>query len=104
MVSITAGGGLNLTKGLAGVTGDIKLSKDGGNAFTSGAATKSVEDESHQAISSYFIGPQAENLDFFKNNLANIVEQLRDIRLKYYPEDGVSSISSLPDCYFLREC
>lgn len=48
-------------------------------------------DVSHQIISSYFIGPQAENLQYFENNIHTILEELRLARNKYYPEDGVSS-------------
>jgi len=86
--SVSIDGAIDLSKGLASVTGGVKLKKDGGNVFTSGATTKSVEDESHQAISSYFIGPQAENLGFFQDNLNTIIEQLRQARLNYYPSDG----------------
>ncbi|KAK6216154.1 hypothetical protein LQW54_003728 [Pestalotiopsis sp. IQ-011] len=43
---------------------------------------------SHQIISSYFIGPQAENLQYFENNIHTILEELRLARNKYYPEDG----------------
>lgn len=53
------------------------------------------EDESHQAISSYFLGPKAENYNFFMKNIVEILEAHRDARLDYFPRDGVSS-SSLP--------
>lgn len=46
-------------------------------------------DLSHQAISAYFIGPQAENLDLFQENIKTILDELRDARLKYFPGDGV---------------
>ncbi|OHE97321.1 hypothetical protein CORC01_07376 [Colletotrichum orchidophilum] len=46
------------------------------------------EDESHQIISSYFIGPQAENLSYFKENISIILEELEGARKSYYPEDG----------------
>ncbi|KAK2753458.1 hypothetical protein FQN54_007848 [Arachnomyces sp. PD_36] len=45
-------------------------------------------DISHQAISAYFIGPQAENLDLFRQNIDTILDEIRDARLKYFPEDG----------------
>lgn len=51
----------------------------------------SHEDVSHQIISSYFIGPQAENLQFFKDNIATILEEQQDARLNYFPHDGVRS-------------
>lgn len=47
-------------------------------------------DVSHQIISSYFIGPQAENLSYFEDNIHTVLEELRLARNKYYPEDGVS--------------
>lgn len=49
----------------------------------------SQEDISHQIISSHFIGPQAENLSYFKHNIDIILEELRRARNNYYPEDGV---------------
>ena len=58
------------------------------NVYT---ATTSQEDTSHQAVSSYFIGPQAENLQYFKDNLEIILEEQRYGRETYFPEDGVSS-------------
>lgn len=48
-----------------------------------------AEDESHQAISSYFLGPRAENYEFFKQNIIEILEGQRDARLDYFPRDGV---------------
>lgn len=47
------------------------------------------EDESHQAISSYFLGPRAENYEYFKKNILEILEGQRDARLDYFPRDGV---------------
>ncbi|KAF2971517.1 hypothetical protein GQX73_g2076 [Xylaria multiplex] len=46
------------------------------------------EDVSHQIISSYFIGPQAENLPYFKDNIDIILEELEKARKNYFPEDG----------------
>ncbi|KAK4693691.1 hypothetical protein P7C71_g3756, partial [Lecanoromycetidae sp. Uapishka_2] len=46
------------------------------------------EDESHQAISSYFLGPKAENYEYFKQNILTILDGQRDARLDYYPRDG----------------
>ncbi|KAK6080365.1 pyridoxal-dependent decarboxylase domain protein [Seiridium cupressi] len=45
-------------------------------------------DVSHQVISSYFIGPQAENLPYFEKNIHTILEELRLARTRYFPEDG----------------
>lgn len=36
------------------------------------------EDESHQAISLYFLGPRAENYEYFKKNMLEILEGQRD--------------------------
>ena len=47
-----------------------------------------VEDESHQVISSYFLGPKAENYEFFKKCIIEILEAQRDARLDYFPRDG----------------
>ena len=47
------------------------------------------DDESHQQISSYFLGPKAENYEFFKRNILTILEGQKDARLDYFPKDGV---------------
>ncbi|KAL8926496.1 MAG: hypothetical protein Q9172_001746 [Xanthocarpia lactea] len=56
-----------------------------GNAYTS---KNSEDDESHQMISSLFLGPHAENYEYFKSNIITILEATRDARLNYFPEDG----------------
>ncbi|OJD39925.1 pyridoxal-dependent decarboxylase domain protein [Diplodia corticola] len=86
--SISANAGIDASKGLRGITGGVELKKDNGNVFTSGGSKKSVEDKSHQAISSYFIGPRAENLAFFKDNMNVILEHFEKGRLDYFPNDG----------------
>ncbi|KAK8120714.1 pyridoxal-dependent decarboxylase conserved domain protein [Apiospora kogelbergensis] len=50
--------------------------------------TATHEDKSHQIISSYFIGPQAENLGYFKENIHAILEELEKARRSYFPGDG----------------
>lgn len=40
------------------------------------------EDESHQAISSYFLGLRAENYEYFKKNILEILEGQRDASSK----------------------
>ena len=84
------------SKGANCLSGGIDLSFDKGNAFTSGASKQSHEDVSHQAISSYFIGPQAENLSFFKDNIDAILEEVRKARMNYYPSDGVCACALIP--------
>lgn len=53
------------------------------------------EDVSHQKISSFFLGPQAENYEFFKSNIIAILEEHQDSRLNYFPNDGVSHMKNL---------
>ncbi|KAI9155623.1 L-tyrosine decarboxylase [Paramyrothecium foliicola] len=55
---------------------------------TAYTAKETQGDISHQIISSYFIGPQAENLPYFEQNIHTILEELRLARTKYFPEDG----------------
>ncbi|KAI9373196.1 pyridoxal-dependent decarboxylase conserved domain protein [Aspergillus egyptiacus] len=43
-------------------------------------------DLTHQAISSYFIGPGAENLDEFQANIVTILSKLREARQNYLPQ------------------
>ncbi|KAK6840601.1 pyridoxal-dependent decarboxylase conserved domain protein [Apiospora arundinis] len=50
--------------------------------------TSTHEDKSHQIISSYFIGPQAENLGYFKENIHAILDELEKARHNYFPGDG----------------
>lgn len=49
-----------------------------------------VEDESHQVVSSLFLGPKAENFDWFAKCLMEVLEAQKDARLDYFPRDGVS--------------
>ena len=39
-----------------------------------------LEDESHQVISSYFLGPKAENFEIFRDNILEILNAQRDAR------------------------
>ncbi|KAI1821208.1 pyridoxal-dependent decarboxylase domain-containing protein [Xylaria intraflava] len=55
---------------------------------TADSLVKANEDVSHQIISSYFIGPQAENLQYFKANIDIILEELEKARKNYFPGDG----------------
>ena len=57
-----------------------------GNLYTSKAPE---DDESHQMISSLFLGPHAENYEYFKSNIIAILEATRDARQNYFPDDGV---------------
>ncbi|KAL8934252.1 MAG: hypothetical protein Q9216_005994, partial [Gyalolechia sp. 2 TL-2023] len=61
--------------------------KDGPNGI-SYTTKNSEDDESHQMISSLFLGPHAENYEYFKSNIIAILEYTRDARLNYFPEDG----------------
>ncbi|PSS02377.1 pyridoxal phosphate-dependent transferase [Coniella lustricola] len=85
------GGGEGKNQGQNGgglLTGGIKLTKDNGNVFTSGAAERSHEKSSHKAISSYFIGPQAENIGLFRDNINGLLDQVVKARKNYFPDDG----------------
>lgn len=64
-----------------------------GRKNTAYNSTATYEDVSHQVISSYFIGPQAENLPYFKQNIDIILEELEKARKNYFPEDGVGADS-----------
>ena len=49
--SVSSNIGIDLSKGVNGLTGDIKLTKDKGNVFRSGATdSETVNDVSHQAV------------------------------------------------------
>lgn len=44
----------------------------------------------HETISSYFLGPKAENIEYLKNNIADILDAHASARQKnFYPEDKV---------------
>lgn len=90
------GGGNNGGGGL--LTGGIKLTKDNGNVFTSGASEPSHEKSSYKAISSYFIGPQAENIELFKDHINVLLDQMVKTRKNYFPGDGVSFIFAVFLC------
>jgi len=51
-------------------------------------------DKSHQAVSSYFIGPRAENLGDFRVNIESILNELQKARQSYFPDDPVSIFNS----------
>lgn len=63
-----------------------------------------LENKSHQAISSYFIGPQAENLGDFKENIDSILHELKKARTNYFPEDGVFISETTRDSKIFRAC
>jgi len=61
------------------------------------------EDITHQVISSYFIGPQAENLPYFKENIDIILEELGSARQNYFKDDGVRA-EDLTKCHATLVC
>ncbi|KAL8967294.1 MAG: hypothetical protein Q9183_002988 [Haloplaca sp. 2 TL-2023] len=67
-----------------------KAVNDGEKALKSNFYTSKPpeDDKSHQMISSLFLGPHAENYEYFKSNIITILEATRDARHNYYPEDG----------------
>jgi hypothetical protein len=54
-------------------------------------------DITHQAISSYFIGPEAENIDEFKTNITTILTELENARKNYFPQPPVSKTTRKSD-------
>ncbi|KAF8532792.1 pyridoxal phosphate-dependent transferase [Trichophaea hybrida] len=46
-------------------------------------------DAQHKAIGAYFFGPQAENYGYFKELIELIINDHRDARQAYHPDDGV---------------
>ena len=45
--------------------------------------------QTHQAVSAWFLGPQAENADLLKDLFGTIVAHHVAARNAYHPEDGV---------------
>lgn len=43
----------------------------------------------HEAVSAWFLGPQAENADLLKTLFNQIVDSHTEARISYHPEDGV---------------
>lgn len=43
-----------------------------------------LQDKSHETISSYFIGPNAENIVAFSTNITNIIGTLQNARENYH--------------------
>lgn len=55
------------------------------------AYTNCLNGNLHEAVSAWFLGPQAENLDILKGLFAETANLQASSRLEYFPEDGVSS-------------
>lgn len=47
------------------------------------------ETNPHDVISTYFIGPKAENLPIFKKNIDTVLKELENTRLAYQKDDEV---------------
>lgn len=45
----------------------------------------------HQAVGAWFLGPQAENFEWFKSCINSVIDRQRRARTSYYPTDGVLS-------------
>ncbi|TVY85093.1 putative L-tyrosine/L-aspartate decarboxylase [Lachnellula suecica] len=63
-----------------------------------------LEDTSHQAVSSYFIGPQAENLQDFKDNIHSILDELEKARKSYFPKDDTFITPSIRSSAAFQAC
>lgn len=72
--------------------------------MTRPAKTKAImpaeeaKDTTHEVISSYFIGPRAENLPQFRENITTILDELQLARKNYFEQDVVS-LSFLPGVF-----
>ena len=53
----------------------------------------------HHVISSYFIGPKAENLDSFRTNIETILTEVKKARDEYFESDDVRIFSFPPPRY-----
>lgn len=52
-----------------------------------------VNADFHEAVSAWFLGPQAENADILKGLFGQSVDLQTQSRLAYHPEDGVSIVA-----------
>ena len=53
------------------------------------AYSECVNGNLHEAVSAWFLGPQAENADLLKGLFEETIKLQTQSRLAYYPEDGV---------------
>lgn len=72
------------------------MGEEGGKMPTTNvhSSAGSEGDVSHQIISSLFLGPQAENIDYFKENIMKILDANAASRKSYQPGDGVRTVAS----------
>jgi hypothetical protein len=54
-------------------------------------ASSDEDNAQHQAVGAWFLGPQAENFDWFKSCINSVIDEQRRARTSYYPTDGVLS-------------
>jgi len=47
------------------------------------------QDKTHSVISSLFIGPRAENLGHFRDNITCLLDELEGARKRYFAQDAV---------------
>ncbi|KAK0744747.1 pyridoxal phosphate-dependent transferase [Apiosordaria backusii] len=60
------------------------------------SARRQPRDITHEVISSYFIGPRAENLDQFRENITTILDELQLARKNYFEEDVENNFTFIP--------
>ena len=60
------------------------------------AYAECVNGNLHEAVSAWFLGPQAENADILTGLFTQLVNLQKEARLTYYPEDGVCSCFAPP--------
>lgn len=70
------------------------------------------ETNPHEVISTYFIGPKAENISVFQDNFITILKELEKTRLAYHSDDEVCDLpftdittfaNILPDRYLFQK-
>ncbi|KAK4174666.1 pyridoxal phosphate-dependent transferase [Triangularia setosa] len=55
-----------------------------------------ARDVTHEVISSYFIGPRAENLPQFRENITTILDELQLARKNYFEQDVENNFTFIP--------
>ncbi|KAK4225958.1 pyridoxal phosphate-dependent transferase [Podospora fimiseda] len=53
-------------------------------------------DATHAVISSLFIGPRAENMNEFRDNILAVLDELQDARQSYFDEDAANGFEFIP--------
>ncbi|KAL1728700.1 hypothetical protein EV714DRAFT_252348, partial [Schizophyllum commune] len=57
----------------------------------------------HECVSSWFLGPRAENFDLLKEIFAGVLDEHRRVREEYHPEDGTFITNSIHESKTFQE-